>query len=556
MFSPLVDDYILFSDDVRKTQQQFGRFNLHDAEIYPEFNRYIGEAADVVRKLLFDVPPDPSKTDFRSLKELASFEWKYRNIGARFYRLIDLMTMSAEDLLRKWFDDSRIRAVLAYYASIGTFVSPKTPGSAYVIIHHIMGDEGAGGWGFIRGGMGAITQAIASYGRTRGLDLEVNADVERILVENGRAVGVALRNGREYRVKVIASSAAAPVHLPQTHRRKGAPPEFVRDIRNYRTRSSAFKMNVACKGLPQYRGLGKALAHGALGSFSYPTYVHIAPDIEYLDRSYADAKDGWYSTEPFLTAVTPTVVDNTLAPPGGFLRRYHRHGRADPGRDRAARQPALGPHLPWRAGARPTVLQAAGAALRQLPLSAAGALSVRIERASRWRRVGHSGPQRGAGNPEGSRKEDALTDRCIDEDEDIHERKNGRTGSWKLGKTSCKQRWPAQANLRPFCILHSALPEETGAKRLRASEGLRSLIKANPATDGRGSQVQMVAGTGSDRNLENSQVKRDAEAGNRQNLRQQSHYDFDPTKLAALAARMAIVADASNRLKELFQAMA
>ncbi|TIP92310.1 MAG: NAD(P)/FAD-dependent oxidoreductase [Mesorhizobium sp.] len=317
MYSPLDDDYIVFSDNVKKTQEQFGRFNRHDAEIYPEFDRYISEAANVVRKLVFDVPPDPSRTDFKSLKSLASFAWKYRKIGDRFYRLVDLLTMSADDFLREWFDDSRIRAVLAYYASIGTFVSPRTPGSAYVIIHHIMGEhEGAGGWGFIKGGMGAITQSIASYGRTKGLQIETEADVERIIVENGRSVGVALRNGREYRSKIVVSNAAAPVTFLKLVDSKELPSEFVRDIRNYRTRSSAFKINIACERLPQYRAIDKAIADEALGSFTYPTYVHIAPDVEYLDRSYTDAKDGWYSTEPFLTPVAPTVVDDTLAPAG------------------------------------------------------------------------------------------------------------------------------------------------------------------------------------------------------------------------------------------------
>lgn len=332
MFSPLGDDdYIVFSDDVKKTQGQFGRFNRHDAEIYPEFDRYIGEAADVVRKLLFEVPPDPSRTDLKSLKELAGFAWKYRKIGKRFYRLVDLMTMSADDFLREWFDDSRIRAILAYYASIGTFVSPRTPGSAYVIIHHIMGEhEGAAGWGFVKGGMGAITQAIASYGRTRGLEIETDADVERIIVEGGRAVGLALKNGREYRARTIISNAAAPVTFLRLIDERELPAEFVRHIRNYRMRSSAFKMNIACERLPQYRGMPKALADGALGSFTYPTYAHIAPDIEYLDKAYTDAKDGWYSAEPFLTPVAPTVVDDTLAPAGKHvLNLFGGHAASD-----------------------------------------------------------------------------------------------------------------------------------------------------------------------------------------------------------------------------------
>jgi phytoene dehydrogenase-like protein len=331
MYSPLDDDYIVFSDNVAKTQAQFARFNAHDAAIYPEFNTYLQEAASVIRQLVFDTPPDPSRLTMRTMKELMALAWKYRKVGSKMYRIVDLMSMSADDFLAQWFQDSRIRAVLAYYASIGTFTGPRSPGSAYVLIHHMMGEhEGAGGWGFIRGGMGAITQAIADSARAYGAEIETDAVVDRIIVENGTAVGVALANGNEYRAKVVVSNAAANVTFLNLIEEKELPAEFVRNITNFRTRSSAFKINVACERLPQYTALPKALADGALGDFTYPTYVHVAPDVEYLERAYDEAKYGWYSSQPFITPVAPTVVDDTLAPAGKHvLNLFGGHAACD-----------------------------------------------------------------------------------------------------------------------------------------------------------------------------------------------------------------------------------
>ena len=173
MFSPLDgDDYIVYSDDVERTQASFARFSPRDAAVYPEFSRYLYEAADVIRSLLFETPPDPSRRDWETFKQMGSILWKHRKIGGQFFQVYDILTMSADDYLNRWFEDARIRAVLAYYASIGTFAGPKTPGSAYVIMHHIMGEhEGAGGWGFIRGGMGKITEAIAANGKANGLEI-------------------------------------------------------------------------------------------------------------------------------------------------------------------------------------------------------------------------------------------------------------------------------------------------------------------------------------------------------------------------------------------------
>jgi phytoene dehydrogenase-like protein len=313
LFCPLYDgDYIIFSDDVKKTQAEFARFSRHDAKAYPAFDRYLQEATAIVRKLLFETPVDPTRRDWKSFKDTAAFLWRHRKIGAKAYRIVDLLTQSAYDYLSSWFESDIIKAVLAYYASIGTFAGPKSPGSAYVIMHHVMGEhQGAGGWGFIRGGMGSITQAIAASGARFGMEVVTNAAVEEVLVSNGRASGVRTRDGREFAAPCVVSNANAKTLFQRLVAPAHLPPELLADIGRYRTFSTAFKINVACEAPPRYRGFDEAKA-----GFKYPTYVHVGPDIDYLERAYDDAKYGWYSAKPFITPVVPTIVDDTLAPKG------------------------------------------------------------------------------------------------------------------------------------------------------------------------------------------------------------------------------------------------
>ncbi len=318
MISPVSsDDYIVFSDDIVKTQASFAKFSKKDAAIYPEFDRYLQETAQIVRQLLWDTPVDPTRHDWKTFRDGASLLWKHRRIGRKAYRIIDMLTMSAYDFLREWFEDDRVMAVLAYYASIGTFAGPKTPGSAYVIMHHIMGEhEGAGGWGFIKGGMGAVTQALAAYGRTAGVEYVTDANIKEVRIAGERATAVVTAKGDTYRGKVIAANVNAKALYLDMIGETRLPEEVAREIRGYRTFSTAFKMNIACERPPQYRILDKVRRDGALGDFSYPAYMHLAPDIDYLERAYDDAKHGGYSSRPFITPVVPTIVDDSLAPPG------------------------------------------------------------------------------------------------------------------------------------------------------------------------------------------------------------------------------------------------
>ncbi|MFZ0209628.1 MAG: NAD(P)/FAD-dependent oxidoreductase [Roseiarcus sp.] len=313
MFGPLPGkNYILFADDIAKTQKSFARFSAKDAAIYPEFDNYLMDSVKIMRKILLETPPDPSCRDWRSFKETAKFLWKYRRVGGKLFRLVDLFTMSADDYLSEWFERSEVKAVLAYYCGIGTFVGPKSPGSAYVVMHHLMGEHaGAGGWGFVRGGMGSITQAIARSGQQKGLVVETDCAVASIETSGGRATGVTLADGTRYEAGIVASNVSAKLTFLKFLDKSKRPAEFVRDIESYRTFSTAFKINIACEALPQYTSFDPQAC-----GFAYPTYTHIGPTIEYLERAYDDAKYGDMSREPFVTPVTPSFVDNTVAPPG------------------------------------------------------------------------------------------------------------------------------------------------------------------------------------------------------------------------------------------------
>jgi phytoene dehydrogenase-like protein len=313
LFCPLgADNYIVFADDIRKTQAQFARFSRHDAEIYPQFARYLEESAAVVRQLLFETPVDPVRRSWSGFKNSVSLLWRHRTIGDGAYRMIDLLTQSAYDYLSAWFEHDTIKCVLAYYASIGTFAGPKSPGTAYVLMHHLMGEhQGAGGWGFVRGGMGAITAAIARSAARFGMQIITQAPVAEVLVNAGRAQGVRTVDGREFRARVVASNAAATTLFRRLVAARHLPAELLREIDTFRTFSTAFKMNIAAHEPPRYPAFDAAREQ-----FRYPTYVHVAPGIDYLERAYDDAKYGWYSSRPFLTAVVPTIVDDSLAPAG------------------------------------------------------------------------------------------------------------------------------------------------------------------------------------------------------------------------------------------------
>ena len=232
LFCPTEDGgFILLSGDMRRTQESFARFSTRDAETFPAFEAHLREAADILRQLLWETPVDPSKRDWRSLKELASLVWRYRKVGGRMYRVADLLTQSADDYLSRWFEHDVVKGMLAYYSSVGTFAGPRSPGTAYVLIHHLMNehDEEAA-WGFARGGMGAVSNAIAASGARFGLEVKTDSPVAEVMVENGRARGVRTAAGDEYRARVVISNANCRTLFGKLVGRDQLPTEFMAEI--------------------------------------------------------------------------------------------------------------------------------------------------------------------------------------------------------------------------------------------------------------------------------------------------------------------------------------
>ncbi|RMF07640.1 MAG: NAD(P)/FAD-dependent oxidoreductase [Alphaproteobacteria bacterium] len=302
------DDSIVFSTDVSTTQTEIARFSKKDAEAYPKFIEDITQTISVLRRMLLETPVDPGDRSWSALKNVARMAWRYRGMGEEFYNITDAMTQSAYDFVSRWFECEEVKALFCYWAGIGNFRGPRAAGTAYSILFHLLGENGLG---FAKGGMGSVSNAIAAAGRKYGMEILTDAAVERVVVKNGRATGVVTEDGREFNAKLVASNLAAPVSFGRLVPRSELPEDFMANIDRWRSRGEVYKINCAVDRLPQYRGFTPGQA-----GLEYPAYAHIGPTIEFMERAYDDAKHGWYSARPFVSPITPSAIDNTLAPEG------------------------------------------------------------------------------------------------------------------------------------------------------------------------------------------------------------------------------------------------
>jgi len=311
--TPLPDgDYLAQWSDHDQTRRELCRHSPRDAEAYDEYGRLMHHMARAVKPILGMVPPDPTSLSPRDLLGLLRLGRHFRGLGAeRFHALYKLMTMSAAGFLDEWFETDVLKATKAASGIIGTFLGPRSPGTAYILLHHYMGEiDGVfRAWGFAKGGTGSISEAIAGAARRFGAEIRASAPVARVIVNDGRAVGVVLESGEEVRARVVVSGLDPRRTFLQLVEPRELPGEFVDAIRRFTFRGSSGKVNLALGELPDFTcmpGTGPHL-RGA---------ISISPSLEYVERAYDDAKYGEFSRRPYMDVVIPSMIDPGMAPPG------------------------------------------------------------------------------------------------------------------------------------------------------------------------------------------------------------------------------------------------
>jgi phytoene dehydrogenase-like protein len=311
--SPTPEGGFLFRDgDHYRTYQSIARFSPRDADAYADYSRTMYFMAKAVKTVLGIIPPDPASFHPADLLGLARLAREYLNLPAeQFHTLARLMTMSAADFVERWFESEPLRGTLSASGIIGTFLGPRSPGTAYVLLHHYMGEiDGVfRAWGFAKGGTGAIAAAIASAARALGVEIRTEAEVAQVLVRDGRAYGVALANGDEIHARRIVSSLDPRQTFERFIEPRWLPPETLADVRRYLYRGSSGKVNLALDGLPElacWPGRGRHLA-GA---------ISISPSVKYIEQAYDHAKYGAFSPRPYIDIILPSMIDPDMAPPG------------------------------------------------------------------------------------------------------------------------------------------------------------------------------------------------------------------------------------------------
>jgi phytoene dehydrogenase-like protein len=312
-FTPLPDgNYLWRVDDHARTRFEIARHSRRDAEAYEEFNKAMAAMCRFVKPLLGMTPPDPTSLHPRELGKLLFLGRRFQALSSEEkYTLVRLMSLSAADFVERWFETDVLKATLAASGIIGTFLGVRSPGTAYVLLHHYMGElDGAfRSWGFSRGGTGAISAAIAAAAREAGVEIRTRAPVARILVKDGRASGVVLENGEEFRAGIVSSGVDPSRTFLKMIEPDELPAEFLAQVRRYKFRGSSAKVNLALDALPDFPCLPGPGAHlrGA---------ISISPSVEYMERAYDEAKYGRFSRRSYLDIVIPSLTDPSVAPPG------------------------------------------------------------------------------------------------------------------------------------------------------------------------------------------------------------------------------------------------
>ena len=312
-FTPMLNgDHLWRVNDHGKSRRAIARHSKLDAEAYDEFGKTMLDMCRFVKPILNMTPPDPTKLSPKDIGKLLFLGKRFQGLNYEDkYNQVQLMTMSAVDYLDQWFETDVLKATMSASGIIGTFLGVRSPGTAYVLLHHYMGEiDGAfRAWGFARGGTGAISNAIADAAREAGAEIRTEAPIAKILVRNGKAIGVALANGDELFANIVSSSVDPNLTFLRFLEPSQLPPEFLEEVRRYKFRGSSGKVNLALDALPDFKSIPGPGAHlrGA---------ISISPSVDYMERAYDDAKYGRYSRRPYIDMVIPSLTDPSVAPPG------------------------------------------------------------------------------------------------------------------------------------------------------------------------------------------------------------------------------------------------
>jgi len=316
-FTPMENgDYLAAWDDHDLTRREIYRHSPKDAEAYDEYARVMARAAKAIKPIINLIPPDPSSLSIRDMLGLLKVGQYAASLKEKeLYTIAKLATQSSADLLEEWFETDALKGTKAASGIIGTFLGPRSPGTAYVLLHHYMGEiDGAfRAWGFAKNGSGGVSGSILNAAQALGVEIRVDCSVSQVKVKGGSAVGVILENGDEIQSKVVMSAADPKRTFLQFVEQKYLPDDFVTSIQNFRTRGSSGKVNIALSELPNFTAMPFEKGHE---SILHRGAVSISPSIDYIERAYDDAKYGQISKRPYLDMIFPSMIDPDMAPPG------------------------------------------------------------------------------------------------------------------------------------------------------------------------------------------------------------------------------------------------
>ncbi|HUR71203.1 MAG TPA: NAD(P)/FAD-dependent oxidoreductase [Candidatus Limnocylindrales bacterium] len=312
-FTPMPNgDHLFRCGDHSQTRREIARHSVTDAEAYEQYGQLMAQMALAVKPMLGMIPPEPTTWNPKDLFGLAKVGSHFRDLGDKMvYELAKLMTMSSADFLDEWFETDVLKATMSASGIIGTFMGPRSPGTAYVLLHHYMGElDGAfRSWGFARGGTGAISNAIADAARHFGAEIRTQVTVDQIMIKNGRATGVILATGEEIQAKTVVSSVDPKRTFLKMIDSQHLDAPFLQQVGNFKIRGSSAKVNLSLDALPDFTSMPGNGPHlsGA---------ISISPSLDYIERAYDDAKYGDFSRRPYMDIILPSMLDPSMAPPG------------------------------------------------------------------------------------------------------------------------------------------------------------------------------------------------------------------------------------------------